>query len=152
MGKARARRDDHCGASSVSAIIPRRGGFTHGGAVERDTVGVMHQPVEDRIGEGWITDDVIPFFYRKLTYDDGGFAVVAVVHNFHQIASLAGGHLFRPPVIEDQNISAHDLSEEALETAVATGCGQFTEEAGHAELEGDLALPTCFMTQGTGQP
>ena len=66
-------------------------------------MGVMHQAVKDGISEGWVADDIVPFFYRKLTCDDGGFAVVAVVHNFHQVTALAGGHLFRPPVIEDQN-------------------------------------------------
>ena len=44
--------------------------FSHRRAIEFDPVSVMHKPVEDRIREGRIADDVIPLFHRKLTGDD----------------------------------------------------------------------------------
>lgn len=31
----------------------------------------MHEPVEDRVAEGGIIDDRMPFFYRDLTEDHG---------------------------------------------------------------------------------
>ena len=126
--------------------------FTHGRPIEFDPVRMMHQPVEDGICEGWVANDVIPLLYRELTCDDGRLAAIAIIHDLHQIAPLAGGHLFRAPVVQDQNIGAHNFAEDALEAAIAPRGGQFAEEAWHPIVEGDFALPAGLMTQGAGQP
>jgi len=126
--------------------------FTHGWAIKFDPMGVMHEAIKDGICEGLITNDVIPLFYRKLTCNDGRLAAVTIIHDFHQVAPLAYGHLFRAPVVEYKNIGTHDLAEDPLEAAIAPGSCQFAEEAWHARVKGHFALSARLMTQGAGQP
>ena len=48
---------------------------------------VVHEPVEDGIGQGGLTDVVVPFVERKLAGDEGGFSVVPVIEYFEQVAT-----------------------------------------------------------------
>lgn len=42
-----------------------------GVAGESDAMGVMDEPVEDGVGEGWVADNIVPVVNRKLTGDEG---------------------------------------------------------------------------------
>ena len=66
-------------------------GFTHRFALECDLVGVMHEPVEDGIGEGGIADGVMPLGHRQLAGDHGSPGVVAIVQQLEQVAPRAFG-------------------------------------------------------------
>lgn len=59
--------------------------------VECDLVGVMHEPVEDGIGEGGIADGVMPLGHRQLAGDHGRPGVVAIVQQLEQVAPRAFG-------------------------------------------------------------
>lgn len=43
--------------------------FSHGFSFEVDFVGVMHQAVEDRVGQGGVADHLMPMFGRQLAGD-----------------------------------------------------------------------------------
>ena len=113
---------------------------------------VMNQPVENGVSEGWICDDVIPAFNCELTCDDSCLASIAIIDDFHEITPLACCHLLWPPVIQDQDICPHDLSEQALETSICPGDSQFVEQPWHTVIEGNLSLSASLMTQGAGEP
>ena len=38
---------------------------------ERQAVGVVHEPIEDSVGERWLIDDVVPLVHRQLAGDQG---------------------------------------------------------------------------------
>ena len=64
------------------------GDSPHGLALERDPIGVVHQPVEDRVGVGGFTDHFVPEIHGQLAGHDGGPAVVTVVEDVEQVAAL----------------------------------------------------------------
>jgi hypothetical protein len=64
--------------------------FAHGFSFEIDLVGVVHQPVEDGVGQGGIADEVVPLLDRQLAGDDGGALAVAVLEDLEQVAPLLG--------------------------------------------------------------
>jgi hypothetical protein len=63
-------------------------------------VGVVHQPIEDRVGERGVADRVVPGADGELTGDDGGAAVVAILDDLEQVAAMAVGQSQEPPVVE----------------------------------------------------
>ena len=53
-------------------------------------MGVVHQAIEDGIGQRWVADDFIPTLNRHLAGDDQRTGLVAVLDNFQQIVALLG--------------------------------------------------------------
>ena len=95
------------------------GCFTEALGVERQPVSVMHQSIEKGIGEGRITDDLVPMFDRKLAGHHGPAAAVAILHDLQEISSLLGGHGSKSPIVEDQKFCASKALEEPRVMAVA---------------------------------
>ena len=54
-------------------------------------MGVMDETVEDSVGEGWVSDGLVPVLDGQLAGDDGGSAAVAIFQDFQQIAAFRGG-------------------------------------------------------------
>ena len=46
--------------------------FSHGLSFQGDAVGAVHDAIEDRVGQGVVTDDLVPVLDRQLAGDDGG--------------------------------------------------------------------------------
>ena len=68
-----------------------------------DSVAVMHQAVEDGVGEGGIADDIVPVF---------------------------GVQGRESPVIEHRQIGLDEAAHELVETAVGMGEAKFLEQPG----------------------
>ena len=62
----------------------------------------MHEAFEDGVGEGRVTDDVVPLRDRELAGDDGRADAVAVLRGFEQVVPVLGDERGEPPV-EDEN-------------------------------------------------
>jgi hypothetical protein len=45
-------------------------------------MGVVNETVEDGIGEGWVSDGLVPMFDGQLACDDGRGAPVAIFEDF----------------------------------------------------------------------
>ena len=72
----------------------------------------MDDPVQDRIGQRRITDDLVPAVDRHLAGDDQRAGVVAVLDDLQQIALLFGEQRFRPPIVQDQQIDPGELVQQ----------------------------------------
>lgn len=59
-------------------------------AGEGQPVGVVHQAVEDDVGQGGVADHVVPLLDGDLAGDEGGAAAVAVLENLQEVDALAG--------------------------------------------------------------
>jgi hypothetical protein len=90
---------------------------------------VVYQAVEDGVGAGGLVDDIVPCLDRKRAGDDRRSGGVAILDDFHQVAALAGGQAFGSPVVQDQQVGLHELSEEAREPPVTMGEFEVGEEA-----------------------
>ena len=70
---------------------------------------VVYESVEDGIGEGVIADEVIPLVDGQLAGDEGGGALVAVIHEVHEVMALCGVEGFDTPVIKDEQVGIGEL-------------------------------------------
>jgi hypothetical protein len=55
---------------------------SHGFSVQSDLISVVHNPVENSIGERSFGDGRVPLLLRDLAGDDGESALVSVVNDF----------------------------------------------------------------------
>jgi len=65
--------------------------LAHGLALEGDAVGVVHEAVEDGVGEGWVADDLVPVLDRQLAGEERRALAVADIEQLQQVAPGGGG-------------------------------------------------------------
>ena len=70
----------------------------------------MHEPIEDGISDGAITQEGVPLIHRHLAGDQCGFAIVA---DFPQIAHAPIAQGREPEVITGQQVDARKLPVES---------------------------------------
>jgi hypothetical protein len=119
--QARWRADGAGGTCGpLGAIGPRgfiRCGLLNGAAsaqgvaLELDPMRVVHEAIEDGVGQGRLADHVVPAADRDLAGDQGRGAAAAVLDDLEEIAALLGGHGLRPPVVEDQQVDTGPVEE-----------------------------------------
>src|SRR5471032_173688 len=80
---------------------------------------VMHEAVEDRVGEGRIADDLMPGIDRQLAGDQRRAGAITVLDDLHEVAPLVGREPVWAPVIEDQQIGLGKRAEQTREAAVS---------------------------------
>ena len=85
---------------------PLGGRFTHAVAVQPKPVGVVDEPVEDGVGDRGVADHFVPVIDRELAGHDGRAAIVPIVDDLQQIATLIMRQRGEPPVVEDQQLNA----------------------------------------------
>ena len=56
--------------------------FAHRLAFEFDSIRVVNQPIQDRVGDRGVGDDLVPLVDRKLAGDERGSHPLAVVEYF----------------------------------------------------------------------
>ena len=103
----------HRRRSSILGVFGAR--LSHALAGEFDAMGVMNEAVEDGVGIGWITDDIVPAVDGKLACDDGGAAAIALgasarASGYHDHPHEAPGihRSRRPPVTGERPRSVTD--------------------------------------------
>ena len=80
-----------------------RGFFpSHAVAFKGDTVGVVDDPVEDSIGDGWLADHVVPLGDRQLGGNQSRFTPVALFEDFQEIEALLVVEGVGAPVVESR--------------------------------------------------
>jgi len=104
--------------------------------------------IEDGVGEGGFVDDSMPRLNRKLTGDDGGAPAIAVLDDLHQVAALGRGEPVGSPVIEDEQIGAHQFPEQPLEAPVASGEFEVGKEAWQTVVEDGAPRADGGVAQG----
>jgi hypothetical protein len=92
-------------------------------------MGIMHEAVEDRVGEGRITDDLVPGIDRQLAGDQRRTGAITVLDDLHKVAPLVGREPVWAPVIEDQQIGLGKRAEQTREAAVSVSQFEIWVEA-----------------------
>jgi len=114
-------------------------------------VSVVDKAVQDGIGEGGITEDLVPLIAGDLGDDEGGFPVVAVVKDFQEGADSVGRKRSQSPVIQNQKVDAGQGLQTFTQTAVGFGDGQFRQQSGYAGVEDLDSGLAGVMGQGASQ-
>jgi hypothetical protein len=81
-------------------------------------VGVVQDAIADGVGQGGLAEVVVPLGGWQLARDRGA-AAVAVFENLEQIPALL--ILDEAPVVEDEDVKAGELGEQADVGAVGEG-------------------------------
>ena len=100
----------------------------------------MQEAVADRIGEGRLAEIVVPLGRRQLAGDDGRTGVVAILQDLEEVATLGILDRGEPPVIDDEDIEAGELGEQADVGAVGPGQGKLVEETRGPAVASAIAL------------
>jgi hypothetical protein len=74
-------------------------------------MGVVHQPIQDGVGQGVVTDGGIPLIDGQLADDHRRVIAVPVIHDHHQVVSVDRVQGFQSPVVKDQQVSFGQLVE-----------------------------------------
>ena len=88
-------------------------------------MGVVNEAVEDGVSDGGIGDDLVPMLDRHVAGDDGRSALMAIVDDFEEIATLLACKRGEAPDVEDEQVPAEAAgigSDPA--TNVSPGIGQ----------------------------
>ena len=97
-----------------------------------DAMGVVDEAIEDGIGVGWVTDDLVPFVDRHLAGEDGRASAVAFFEDLVEIAAGAGVERVEAPIVEDEELDAGEAAHDAGVAAVAARQGKIGKELGDA--------------------
>ena len=97
---------------------------------ERHAVGVVHEPIQDRIATRGVADVVVPVFNRALAGHQRGAAAGATLNEFEQIAAFAVAERCQAPVVKDQDIGLRERLHDLAVRAVGARMHElFTQEA-----------------------
>jgi len=119
-------------------------------------VGVVDEAVEDGVGDGGVGDRLVPVIDRQLAGHDGRAAIVPIVDDLQQIATLLLRQRGEPPVVEDQKldacqglecVSAWNKGSDSISMKFADGIALFTKRnQPHANQFSDF----CSRPRGSG--
>ena len=112
----------------------------------------MHQPVEDRIAQGRVADQRMPFVHRHLAGDQRRAVAVAVVQQFKHVAPLRSGKRRQAPVVQDQQVGLGIAGHEFGETAVAVSQAQLLHQARQAQVAHAVTVAAGLVSQRAGEP
>ena len=113
---------------------------------------VMHEAVEDRVGEGRIADDLMPGIDRQLAGDQRRAGAITVLDDLHEVAPLVGREPVWAPVIEDQQIGLGKRAEQTREAAVSVGQFEIGKEARHTCVMHRIAITAGSLRQRAAEP
>ena len=137
-----------CDCSSCQPRLP----FPHGFALQRELVGVMHQAVEDRVGQCRIPQGLMPVLDRQLTGHQRGPAIMAIFDDLQQVATIFITERRQAPVIENQQVGLGQGRQHFPIASIPFGDREFLEESGEPEVERGQAFATGLMPQRTAEP
>jgi len=92
-------------------------------------VGVVDDPVEDGICDGWLADHVVPLGNGQLGGNQGGFAPVALFEDFQEIETLLVIERVGAPIVQNEQLDSRELVDQAWETTVEACHGEIFEQA-----------------------
>ena len=115
-------------------------------------MGVVDEAVEDGVGIGRVTDDLVPFVDRDLAGEDGRAAAVAFFENFVEIAAGASIERIETPVVEDQELGAVEAAHDAGIAAITARQREIGEQLGDALVEHRAVVAAGFVAESTGKP
>ena len=81
-------------------------------ALEFDSVGIVHQAVQNGIGHRRISNDFVPLLNGKLAGDEGGALALAIIEDFQQIAILFADHTGDAQVVNNEQWRSSELLEQ----------------------------------------
>ena len=112
----------------------------------------MNEAIEYGIGEGWVSDGLVPMLDGQLACDDCGCAAMAVFEDFQEVTALWSGEDGQSPIVDDQHFHAGDGFQDAFMTAITAGKREGFEHAWRSLIEDRPTVTASLMPEGAGDP
>ena len=61
-------------------------------------MGIVHEPIDDGIGDRWFSNDLVPFWGWMLGSHNYGVVATAILEDFEQVTALLIGERCQAPV------------------------------------------------------
>jgi hypothetical protein len=111
----------------------------------------MDQAVQDGIGEGGISDDIVPVLEGELAGEEGGFSFGAVFNDLQEIAALGLVEGSQTIIIDGQEVGLEEAVHELGIGAIGPGPSQLIDKSWEAEVTAGESLAAGGLGEGTGQ-
>lgn len=111
-------------------------------------MGIVDNPVEDGVGDGRLTDHIVPLSDGQLSGDQGGFSSVALFEDFKKIEALLIVEAVGTPIIEEQQLDASKFVDEPWKATVEACQGEVFEQARHALIKHGMIEPGSLAGKG----
>jgi hypothetical protein len=122
-----------------------------GFALELDAIGIVHETVQNGIGESGIRESGMPCIHRDLSSDQGGTSSVSVIEYLQEITGLLDSQGVTQPVIEDEELGAGQGMKEFGIGTVDVRDGEIVEEAGSTLVADREAQTASGVAQSASQ-
>ena len=132
--------------------VSQLGVVAHGLSAHCDLVGVVHEPIEDGIGQRRLADGAVPLLERDLAGDEGGATLIALVDDFEQVAAMGVGHGGHGKIIEDEDLSFGQGFHECGIAPVGAAEVERGEQLRQTGVEDAVALARGFVGERARQP
>src|SRR5260370_367625 len=119
---------------------------------EFDAVGVVDEAIEDRVGDGGVSDDFVPAIDGQLAGDDDRTGFVSILDDFEQITALVGVEGFWSPVVQDQQVKSCDRPQHPGIASVGAAECEGGEETRHTMVGNGEVVPASLVAEGASKP
>jgi hypothetical protein len=131
-------------------------GFSAGAAQalagQLDAMGVVDEAVQDGVGVGGVSDNVVPGGHWELGGDDRRSAAISLLEDFEEVVTGAGVEGLEAEVVEDEEIGAAEGFDEAWMSPVAPGERKVAAELRPAMIENRAIVAAGSVADGAGEP
>ena len=118
-----------------------------GRAFQRDRIRVVHEAIEDRVGDRRLAQIRVPLIARELARDDRRAGGVAILHHLEEVLALDVAQGGEPPVIEHQHVDAGESRQQGRVGAVGARERELLKEARQAPVDRAVPLPTGVLPE-----
>src|SRR5579872_1119712 len=120
---------------------------------EGDAIGVVDQAVQNGIGEGGVTDEVVPVIDRDLAREERRPPAGAIVDHLEEIAPVTVSDGRHAPIVKHDQLRLAEVREEFPVGAISVRADEIlVQEARKPEVAHTVALAARTLAQGTGEP
>jgi hypothetical protein len=113
----------------------------------------VDEAVENGVGDGRIAEVSLSLMDGQLAGDQSRAAIVAIVKDFEQIASVGGGHGGESPVIKDEQLAFSDFAHQRWTTSVSACERDFFQQSRQALIKNRMtdSAGVCRQSPLTGR-
>jgi hypothetical protein len=115
-------------------------------------MGVVDQAVEDGVGVSRVSDHLMPFIDGDLAGENGRAAAVAFFEDLVEVSAGASVEGIKPPIVEDEELSAIEAAHDAGIASVAAGEREIGEQLWDALIEHRSIVSAGLLAESTGKP
>lgn len=112
----------------------------------------MDETVENGVGDGGICDHLMPVIDWDLACDDGRSALVPVIDDLKNIATLFAGERSQSPVVEDEEFDPRQRLEQACMASIAACQREGLKQPRHVMVEDGTVITACLVAQRACDP